>query len=772
MKKLFLNDKGGIMIMAAAIVVSLVSAVSAVSLLAMVDNSQLQTQFDHDAIQQELLLRSESVRGHLSLEHNRNSYPPDRDVQIDEEGRRTYYKIKSKTENTYVSLILGQPVDLVVAIKSLITCKRGTKSDPLYTSPVSRLSERLIKSQSLAQYQYFTDTDLSENEDGGFEASMVKFWGPDILYGPVHSNSDIYIQCHGGGTNGGWPTFHNKVTTAGIIRVYPSGASASGGAAPVEDIFLGGLEEEAAKIVFTDDASSIRDNGLPLGDNDVDIIYVKMYGSTAEVMYGYHTNIHVQDFEVYSWYPKDEAEATWCINNGGNWFEDSDNVWTNQITVWDTTWVNGGGLSFSGESTYWINHGELWIEGRVSNKVTFGCADTIYITNDIYYTGTEMGHAPDEEGNWNPSDFFGLVSEKSILMRYKHRDPFDPDYPIVANNCDGNVYLYGAYAAMGKGPSTMGIMACHKDGIFTFEYQHGHGSTPNFLGPSPYISQDWTIELHDSGGNGWEGAELDVIVEGTTILSGISCHSSQSSHGFMVDNGDIISINYVPGSNDMDNSYSIYDEDGDVVASSGPPPASMNFQAILPIPQEADDSLYTHIDLHKFIFPPNNFVPEELEGFIIHGGNPVVNTTCGYPFESAGYSNGFPNNNSANYIFPYGTDYPWYNPVWPEPATSIIFERGTVHIWGAIAQRRRGFIHRSGSDDYNHPPGLNEWDMSAYHFDGDHGSSGYNGKDYHYDERMKYVQPPNYPEVYEGWGEESISTFDTKAWFFISPKEW
>jgi len=773
MKKFLKNEKGSVLVMSSAIIVCLVSAVSAVSLLGMVRNGQLQTQYDHDAVQQELLLRSESVRGHLALEHNSALWPPPRNVQINQDGRRTFYEIKSKTEITYISLLAGQPIEQAVAVKSLITCKRGTYNHWNYVSPVSRLSERLVKSQSLAQYQYFTDTDASENADGGFDASLVKFWGPDVLWGPVHSNHDIYIQQMGGGNNSGWPTFHAKVTTAGRVRL-PSGALALG-SAPIDDIFLGGLEESidgVTEIIFEPDATKIAQNGASIGGN-ADIVYVKMNGSSAETYYGHINFLGTQDFEVYSWYPKDEAEALWCINNGGNWYEDSDNVWTNEVSIYDTTWTTGPNISWVNEGTYWVPNAELWIEGVISGKVTWGCADTIFITNDLTYFNTPVGEAPDDEDNMNPSDFFGLVSEKSILVRYKHKDPFIDGYPIVSTNCDGNVNLYGAYAALGEGDPSYGIMSCHGDGIFSFQYQHGHGSTPNFEAPSPYISADYTLTLYDSGGNGWEGASMDLIVDGVTVVENTTCYSSQRSHDFTVDNGDIVETAYTAGTNDPENTYVIYDEDGNVVVSVGPSPGpGINFQVLLP-PADVD-TLYSYIDLHKYIFPKNPYIPDEILGFNIHGNNPI-GLTCGFPYESPGYVNSFPNNNSNNYAYPYGTDFPWYNPIWPESATNIVFERGTIHIWGAIAQRRRGFIHRSGGDDYNHPPGLNEWNLEpfvVYQYDGDHGSSGYSDKDYHYDDRMLYVQPPNFPEVYEGWGESSIATFDKQAWVYKSPSEW
>ncbi|MCK4695079.1 MAG: hypothetical protein KAT74_04925, partial [Candidatus Cloacimonetes bacterium] len=88
---------------------------------------------------------------------------------------------------------------------------------------------------------------------------------------------------------------------------------------------------------------------------------------------------------------------------------------------------------------------------------------------------------------------------------------------------------------------------------------------------------------------------------------------------------------------------------------------------------------------------------------------------------------------------------------------------------GAIAQRRRGFVHRSGIDPYNHPDQY-EWDIDEYHYDGTHPSTGY-AKDYHYDQRFLFVQPPDYPQVYRGWGTNILSSFDEQTWFFKTPVE-
>ncbi|MCK4653178.1 MAG: hypothetical protein KAU01_01910, partial [Candidatus Cloacimonetes bacterium] len=333
---------------------------------------------------------------------------------------------------------------------------------------------------------------------------------------------------------------------------------------------------------------------------------------------------------------------------------------------YDTLWTPGPSFPVNNQSV-WIGDAQLWIEGEVYGKQTWGCADTIFIVGDITYANTTPGQPPDVIGSVNETDYFGLVSEQKILIRYKHRDPFEY-MELVDQNCY-SIMLYGAYAAIGQGDESLhGVMVCHYDGIFTFQYHHPHGSTPNFRAPSPYTG---------------------------------------------------------------------------------------------------NDTLYDYVDLHKYIFPQNN-VPANINGFNLHGNNPVgPYNTCGYPYEDPGYIFSFPNNNPSNYAFPYGTDYPWYNPVWPESAEDIVFERGIITIFGAIAQRRRGFVHRSGGDPYNHPNNY-DWEMDEYHYDGTHPTCGYN-KDYHFDERFRFIQPPDYPQIYEGWGASQLTAFTKQSWSFKSP---
>lgn len=774
-KKIFKDEKGGVILMAAAIIVSLVAFISSGTLMNLVSTDQLQTQYEQDKIQEEMLLRSEATRSHLAIEHNDHAPLPNRTVEINGPDRITSYYIENRKRRVIISNFMGYATEQAIAVQSLIEAKRGRKYAKAFESPIKRMTERLIKNKSLAEYQYFTETEASENADGGDEAARVNFYGADELFGPVHSNDNIWIQ-----NVGGWPTFYDMVTTTKRIMDDATGQPAVN-SAPMDQIFQGGYEEEVPEIIFEPDADDLRQNGTPLGEADTDIVYVKLDAGGYASMYGTIVDIGTQEFDVYSWYPKDRDEAEAVIAAGGNWFEDADNVWTNHISLTDTVWSNGPSGSVNNQS-FWCESAELWIEGEVSGKTTFGSADTVFIVGDITYNGTLTGNFPDGFSGFDPvtgepeyngpvnaDDYFGLVSEEKILIRYKHRDPYDYEQ-LVDENCN-DVTIYGAYAAIGAGDQQLyPEMYCHYDGIFTFQYHHPHGSTPNFDAPSPYISEEFTISLFDSAGDGWDDASLDVIVDGELVLEGITCYTGELTEAFMVDNGDVIETAYTPGGNENEHSYEIYDHNGDVVASDGPSPgAGVAYQALLPA---GEDSTYTYVDLHKYVFPKSDYLPPGVDGFNLHGAAPPV--PCGFPYEDPGYILSYPNNDPDNYVYPYGTDYPWYNPVWPESTDDIVFERGYLNIFGAIAQRRRGFVHRSGSDPYNHPEGFaapSPWEMNVYHYDGNHPSTGYD-KNYHYDRRFLFIQPPNYPQIYQGWGEDKLTTFTEESWFFKSPDEW
>jgi hypothetical protein len=659
------NSKGSIFILSTALVGAFVALASSASLLLLAKNDTVFLSYQMDMLQENLLIRSELIRSDIVVRLNKDNLS-DRIVTVKDGDFHTQYTVQTELSKWTIDSNLRS------VIRTLVTARRGSETLIKTESPIKRYNERVIQKRTLAQFQYFTESEESENADGGAEAARVKFWGPDVLYGPVHSNSDIWIQQAGGGDNQGWPTFWDSVTTTGIFKRYPNGEDLEANQALMQQIFRGGWKSNARYWGFNATADDIHKNALRPFEGDDDIVYVKISGSSYESWLGKRRLLRTQEFKVYSWYPANAQQAIAVINAGGNWFEDSDHVWTNYIPIYDTLWIRGPSGVINNQSVY--TEKELWIEGIVGGKQTWCSADTVFIVGDIYYENTPYLDNPDGNGSSdeNPTDMFGLVSEQKILMRYKHTDP-ESGMRLSPNL--NNLVLYGAYAAIAQGSEQQhGPMACHFDGIFTFEYHHQHGSTPSFRAPSPYTGAD---------------------------------------------------------------------------------------------------TLFFLPDLHKYIFPPSNFVPDQIRGFNLHGGAaaPTPLGMCGYPYESPAYLNSYPNN--APYVYPYGTDYPWYNPVWPESAVNMqtiptngYLERGDLHIFGAIAQRRRGFIHRSGTDAYNHP---NEsiWNLESYHFDGFHPPVGYD-KNYRFDDRFRNDSPPDFPRIYEGFGEANF-VLTGEAWVFKTP---
>ncbi len=326
---------------------------------------------------------------------------------------------------------------------------------------------------------------------------LLYFWGPDVFDGPVHSNDYIDINQIGGGNNNGWPTFYDFVSSSKYFMMsrYQTYLIPI---APIDEIFQNydglGYQEQIPEITNIGDSQAIYENGLHPFDSSYDIIYLKLNGNSYDAMQGDIVPIDTLDIPVYSWFPADSNQVDLAIEQGYNWFEDSDSIWTNHVTIYDTIWTPISGALIN-ESIY--VESELWIEGNVAGNLSIACADTVYITGDITYASTDVGDDPADHDNPNYVDYFGLISEKSIIIKYKHRDPFNNDV-IIDDNCN-DIYLYGVYQALGVGEEEHGEYAPFYDGQFTYEYKHPHGSTPDFVGKSPYTLQDTLyryVDLH------------------------------------------------------------------------------------------------------------------------------------------------------------------------------------------------------------------------------------------------------------------------------------
>lgn len=84
-------------------------------------------------------------------------------------------------------------------------------------------------------------------------------------------------------------------------------------------------------------------------------------------------------------------------------------------------------------------------------------------------------------------------------------------------------------------------------------------------------SCDYTIELYDDWGDGWNGGTMDVLIDGNVALDDITLGSGASfgSFTFNVYSGSEITTIYTAGSYPYENSYTIIDANGTFVFSDG-----------------------------------------------------------------------------------------------------------------------------------------------------------------------------------------------------------
>ncbi len=303
----------------------------------------------------------------------------------------------------------------------------------------------MYTAETFASFGQLTETNESVHED------PVYYYGYEEIWGRVHSNTDIWLK-----NFAGWPTFHDHVSTAGHFQFY-------GGTPDMDEVFLDGYTEEAPEVVFKHKAELIRQHGIkPFGDRPSDsheIVYVNLQGSSYDVMFGNIWEHAPETLVVYDDYPP--------------YGEVGDSIGVNVITFKDTVWTRGeSGTVPDGSSVFVFN--ELWLKGEVRGAQTWGCAENIYLVDDITYRHTPVGEHPDGTGDVpiNRVDYLGIVSEKQILIQYGLRDVM-ADGHRHRYNCP-DIYIYGALCALGDGQGES-----HLDGVFTFQYQYPHYGTPD-----------------------------------------------------------------------------------------------------------------------------------------------------------------------------------------------------------------------------------------------------------------------------------------------------
>ena len=82
---------------------------------------------------------------------------------------------------------------------------------------------------------------------------------------------------------------------------------------------------------------------------------------------------------------------------------------------------------------------------------------------------------------------------------------------------------------------------------------------------------DYTISMHDSYGDGWNGAHLQVLVNSNSV----GVYSAQLYGSFAIFQactGDTIELVYTPGDYENENSYEVFNQNWNLLFNDGPVP--------------------------------------------------------------------------------------------------------------------------------------------------------------------------------------------------------
>ncbi|MDP2172938.1 MAG: hypothetical protein Q8J62_04110 [Candidatus Cloacimonadaceae bacterium] len=454
-----------------AMLLMVIAMMSGFTLSSLAMRDVMAFQYDFENLQTMLFLRSEAYRGQKIAQKMGSVIIPvrttERAVEIVNSAMKKTFKMQSvlqkgTTLDTLEDIVVGDQKQMT-EVRSLVRSKTGI-GQVAFANPkhsiIRKYGVLTLESETFAKFMYFSDTDAS------MHGNPVYFWGPDMLYGRVHSNTDIRIKQGGGGDNNGWPIFHGWVTTNGVVLSTPAGYN-------VNEVFPGGLTENYGHVVFPDQANRIRNTGNYVGPSDLDrerIMLVEVNGSSYTAQMGDPTDWVRSFSDVYIPYPPPNPANL---------------QYRNIYMIRDTVWTMAGNGN-SGNRSQFVNS-KLWLKGTFGSYQTWGCADTLFLIGDILLSGTSRGTNP----AGNSSDVVGLVSEKSIVVKYAYRSPVDSLRIHTNMGPDtgfGGIWIYAAMAALGDGRGVN-----WKDGVFTFEYQHPHPSVPNFrIGNTVY---KW-IDLH------------------------------------------------------------------------------------------------------------------------------------------------------------------------------------------------------------------------------------------------------------------------------------
>lgn len=402
---------------------------------------------------------------------------------------------------------------------------------------------------SLYPDEYRLPAYASENLRDDF-GNPVAFTNEHQYHGIYLSNDDLYIS-QTSGANNGWPIFNDPVVIGGEVVVLEGQEDY-----PVDDIFRGGLVQNAPKFSLDNFSQAVRMYGTLVGPpaySENHIVMVEVCGGAYSAWLGTIQPPSSDTFGVWNNYPMGIDEAP---------------QYSNRIATRDTVWTPIGGGTCYGRKMF-VNC-KLWIMGDdYLGKQVWGAAGGIDIIGDLIPANIQQTDIPIPPYR----DELTLISEKDIRVKYGYFNPIDSLRHHTNMGADnwympptgGGVFIYANLIALGNYGDQI------DKGNLNFEYQRPHPSIPSQMVNIPEIG----------------------------------------------------------------------------------------------------DTLFTNIDLHRYMFPPTQQSP-----------------------------------------WPPHIDYPWYNPLYPE--ANPYLERGTINLYGSLLQRRKEIVHR----EYQDIAGEGIWDIANGEFGG------------------------------------------------------
>ena len=111
----------------------------------------------------------------------------------------------------------------------------------------------------------------------------------------------------------------------------------------------------------------------------------------------------------------------------------------------------------------------------------------------------------------------------------------------------------------------------------TVQEQLANGKTSDPVTMNVNVLQlcNWTIEMNDSYGDGWNGASVDITFTGAATIAPVNATIDAGSSGtltFAAPSGYTMDVKFNSGAWDGEITYSIKDASGTVVFSDGPTP--------------------------------------------------------------------------------------------------------------------------------------------------------------------------------------------------------